>query len=171
MAKPAPLPFSYALGVALTHKAVRKLQATQYGAFFKILRAALLEDFDPFSAKGLALQYHGGATPKQWIHIREEVLNALRVALPDITAVYRSKLEICNQRAHYLQKGRAIYAETRRNREKSDAKPAALTEVSSAPGILAPQKAPRHYNEKINMHARAQAKKAKISGFVLTDKG
>lgn len=170
---PAPRVLSFPLAVALTHKAVRKLRATHFGAFIRIAIASLTEDFNPFDATSVALQDHALCTPGQWVQIREGVIAALRVALPDIQAMYREKLEKKKQLSINGSKNIARFNEEKalRRREVLRTQDATLSDQVTAPVILHPIKAPRHHNSSIDMQARRQAKDTKSSGFVLTDKG
>lgn len=165
--KPLDRPLMFALGAAFNHPTVKKLQATQTGAFIKLAHAAMNEGFDPFTASGLQLQHFSQTTPRQWQTVRESVLNALREALPFAVSEYHLRIETRKNRIKSGTDNLKAYRDWKAKNKTQ--KPVLIVERSAAPVILQPFKAPRHHNEKTDMQARQIAKANKNKGIVLHD--
>lgn len=159
----------YALVAALEHKAIRKLRATHYGACLAIIQAVLKGDIDPFDAKPITLQYYARATPRQWIAIKGSVLEALRLALPDVREVYLRKMEIQKVLHRCGSVNISKYNEKKSLERRKARETHNFVEQSTAPSILQPVKAPRFRNESIDMQQRQEIKKAKPPAGVLHD--
>lgn len=157
----------FALAVAMTHQEVRKLQATQLGAFLGIALAAMNEGFDPFAAPLVQLHHFGRVTPTQWPRVKNDVLKALRAALPDLVQEYKEKME--NRRTRIKSGAANLRAYHASKRNVITLQPVSIVENSYTPGIFQPTKAPRHTNPNTDMQARQIAKTNKNKGIALHD--
>jgi hypothetical protein len=168
--RPLDKTLTYALGVAMTHKAVKILKATSLGAFVGLSLAALEDGFDPFTARGDHCQLYSKTTPRQWITIREEVLGALRAALPDMVSEYCHRVEMQKKRIMSQPDNLKAYREKKKLERNALLKePVILSEQSYAPGIMQPFKMTRHNPQNSDIKAHQNAKANKNKGIALHD--
>lgn len=162
-------PLMYALGTAWTHKEVRKLKATQLGAFVALSIAALEEDFEVFIAKSRQQEFYARATAKQWGAVKDQVIAALRLALPDMQLSYQTEVEAHNKRLRSQPDNLRKYREMKALQRKLAQIPASLADQSHGVNPLQPIKLAMLRPMNQDRIARTQALEA-IKSNRLSDK-
>ena len=165
-ARPAPAAIAQAVAAFLTHKHIRGLRAASFGGALLIAMGMLEDGLDPETASNAALMSYARCTPNQWIHCRSDILEALRLAMPDIRAVYDTRAKITDKLSHNAKIGLAQYRFGKRSKNTMVGDRAAnLSDKNYAPVLLHPLKAPVQVSEKYDVKARAAVQLQQARAF------
>lgn len=103
-----PKPIELALSQIWNRKSIECLNATQLGAFIALARANLVHGVDPLPSDRDSLQRLSRTSRIQWASCFDRVAEALRDALPVLTASYRYKQQLSDNLAARINVARAV---------------------------------------------------------------
>lgn len=162
----------HALLMALTvsgRKEIKRLKATSLGAFIGIARACLEEGLDAAELRQDSFHLYGRVTPKQWMKVKRDVLEALRVTFPDMLKEYQKRSELRKSRIEKARANALAYQANIREAKRRGALPTVLNDVTHGASILQPQKAQSYRPIDQDIYARRKAMSHKSDATRLTD--
>lgn len=171
MAQPVEIPFS----VVRDHKAVRHLNAAAFGAYCRLVMAALWDDVDLAEQNDASLALMAGAHGLAWRRYNKTVLCAVAASLPRLRQTFQKALrKRDNETLRSKKAWIKAYAVRMANKKMREARSFGESQVAlGMPAIIQPYKKSDYKSQASDLpsiYAAEKRSRATIKGSTLVEK-